>query len=68
MVDEAITQCNEKSNKLIEDRNAAIRKIGNFIHDTCIISNDEVCYEYKILYVSFQCIEAKQENELGPNG
>lgn len=42
MVDEEIAKCNDKSSKLVDERNAAIGKIGNFIHDSCIIDNDEV--------------------------
>jgi len=41
MVDEEIAKCNDKSSKLVDERNAAIGKIGNFIHDSCIIDNDE---------------------------
>ncbi|XP_067952165.1 serine--tRNA ligase, cytoplasmic-like [Watersipora subatra] len=41
LVDKEISQCNTRTAELIEERNAALNQIGNIVHHSCIISNNE---------------------------
>ena len=43
-MDEEISKCNVRTAQFIDDRNAALHKIGNLVHHTCVISNDEVSW------------------------
>ncbi|XP_055327914.1 probable serine--tRNA ligase, cytoplasmic [Paramacrobiotus metropolitanus] len=40
-IDEEIDKCTKKMEELDEKRSAALREIGNLLHDSCIISNNE---------------------------
>ena len=41
-IDAAIAQNNDDRIRTEEERGESIREIGNMLHETCIISNDEV--------------------------
>ncbi|KAF6017285.1 hypothetical protein EB796_024414 [Bugula neritina] len=41
LIDENIAKCNATASELIVVRTAAISKIGNMLHGSCVISNDE---------------------------
>lgn len=41
-IEEAVETCARNMEVLEEKRNEALREIGNLLHDSCVISNDEV--------------------------
>ncbi|CAN8005280.1 unnamed protein product [Ixodes pacificus] len=41
LIDEAIVQCNEDLEKHEGVRNDALREMGNWLHESCVVSNDE---------------------------
>ena len=41
-IDAAIAQNNEDRLRTEEERGESVKEIGNMLHETCIISNDEV--------------------------
>ncbi len=42
LIDEAVVQCEEDAKKREFERNEALKEIGNLLHDSVIVSNDEV--------------------------
>lgn len=44
LVDEAILKCQEEVTKLEKQRNEMVKEIGNLVHDSVVISNDEVLF------------------------
>ena len=44
-IDAAITQNNEDRLRTEEERGESVKEIGNMLHETCIISNDEVTFQ-----------------------
>lgn len=43
-IDAAIAQNNEDRVRTEEERGETVKEIGNMLHETCIISNDEVIH------------------------
>ncbi|XP_037271682.2 seryl-tRNA synthetase [Rhipicephalus microplus] len=41
LIDEAIVQCNKDLDTYEAERNAALREMGNWLHESCVVSNDE---------------------------
>lgn len=46
VIDERMAQCNAERADLEKERDEALREIGNMIHESCIVSADEVCIFY----------------------
>ena len=43
LIDEAITKTDHDLHECEKDRNRTLFEVGNILHETCVISNDEVC-------------------------
>lgn len=40
-IDEEIQNCTKQMEEIDKRRKTALKEIGNLLHDTCVISNDE---------------------------
>jgi seryl-tRNA synthetase len=43
MMDKAIVEANKKLDDTEKERNAGLREMGNHLHPTCHVSDNEVC-------------------------
>ena len=43
LIDKAMEENNFSLTKHEQDRNESLKEIGNLLHETCIVSNNEVC-------------------------
>uniref|UniRef100_A0A2R5LLG9 serine--tRNA ligase n=1 Tax=Ornithodoros turicata TaxID=34597 RepID=A0A2R5LLG9_9ACAR len=41
LIDEAIVRCNEDLERLQRERNEALREVGNWLHESCVVSDNE---------------------------
>lgn len=55
LIDGNITECNEEVLKVEQERNEKLFEVGNFLHESVPISNDEVLdlIEFKIYTQTF---------------
>ena len=47
LIDGNITKCNEEVIKVEQERNEKLFEVGNLLHESVPVSNDEVCDGFK---------------------
>ena len=46
VIDEEVKKNDDALLKHEQERNESLREIGNHLHESCIVSNDEVCIKF----------------------
>ena len=55
LIDENITKCNDEVIKVEQQRNEKLFEIGNLLHESVPVSNDEVCHRAMEKYTVEPC-------------